>query len=281
MKITIKSMAVIVVAAFVLGIGGAASLGLWHTTSTKQPATLKEGEFAGMPNPADIRGSYTWADIAKAFNFDVKLALQAFGAANETEKVNTLEAIYGSVDLPAGTEIGTDSVRLFVSLLTGLPHTAEESTVLPISAIAILRENGKADASLIDAAAARAYDPAGSKKPAPAAATTTTTAPAQAAPAVSPTTASTVPAAKPASSTATTVKGESTTSSEHVATPGTVGGKTTFKDLKDWGLSEEKIKSVTSGKIGSDDLAVKDWAAANGLTFSELKVKLQDLLTKK
>lgn len=277
MKITIKSMAIIVVAAFVLGIGGASLLGFWHTTNTKQPITIKEGDFAGMPSPTDIRGSYTWADVAKAFNFDVALALKAFGATKETEKVNTLEAIYGTAGLPAGMEIGTDSVRLFVSLLTGLPHSAEESTVLPVSAIAVLRENGKADAALIDAAAARAYDPASSKTPAPAAAIMAT--PAQATPVVTPTTASTVPSAKPVSSTSTTVKAEGTATSEHIATPGTVGGKTTFKDLKDWGLSEEKIKSVTGGKIGSGDLVVKDWAAANGLTFSELKVKLQDLLT--
>ncbi len=272
MKITIKSMAIIVAAAFALGIGGASLLGFWHTTSTKQPITIKEGDFAGMPSPTDIRGSYTWADVAKAFNFDVTLILKAFGAANETEKVNTLEAIYGTAGLPAGTEIGTDSVRLFVSLLTGLPHSSEESTVLPVSAIAVLRENGKADAALIDAAAARAYDPASSRTPAPEAAIMAT-------PAVAPTAANTVPSAKPVSSTSTTVKAEGTATSEHIATPGTVGGKTTFKDLKEWGLSEEKIKSVTGGKIGSGDLVVKDWAAANGLTFSELKVKLQDLLT--
>src|SRR3989339_1394370 len=117
MKLTIKSMAIIIAGVFVLGIAGAAVLGFWQTTSTKQPVAIKEGEFAGLPNPADIRGSYTWADVAKVFNFDVKLAMEAFGATNEAEKVNTLEAIYGSANLPEGVEIGTDSVRLFVSLL--------------------------------------------------------------------------------------------------------------------------------------------------------------------
>jgi len=46
-------------------------------------------------------------------------------------------------------------------------------------------------------------------------------------------------------------------------------------------LSEEKIKAVTDGKIGPDSAVIKDWAAANGLTFSELKVKLQDLYAAK
>ncbi|HCO48216.1 MAG TPA: hypothetical protein DIT55_01760, partial [Spirochaetaceae bacterium] len=85
------------------------------------------------------------------------------------------------------------------------------------------------------------------------------------------------PAPQPIATTPTTVKAAGI-EAEHVAVVGTVTGKTTFKELKDWGLSEEKIKSATDGKIGPDGTAVKDWAAANGLTFSELKVKLQDLL---
>lgn len=297
MKLTIKSMAIIVVGVFVIGIAGATILGFWQTTSTKQPVTIKEGEFAGLPNPSDIRGSYTWADVAKAFNFDVKLILQGFGATVETEKVNTLEAIYAEAGLPEGVEIGTDSVRLFVSLLTGLPHTPEEGTILPASAIPVLRENGKADAALIDAAAAKAFDTskmaapatvpaaapavAAPASPAPAAAPAVAvpaTAPAVAVPAAA--AAQTPSAAQPTATTPTTVKAAGT-EAEHVAVVGTVTGKTTFKELKDWGLSEEKIKSVTDGKIGPDSAAVKDWAAANGLTFSELKVKLQDLMAVK
>lgn len=277
MKLTIKSMGIIVVGAFVVGIAGAAVLGFWKTTSSKQPVAIKEGEFAGLPNPSDIRGSYTWADVAKAFNFDVKLALDAFGATSETEKVNTLETIYGEAGLPEGVEIGTDSVRLFVSLLTGLPHTPEEGTILPSSAIAVLRENGKAETSLIEAAAAKAYDPAAAASPAPA--SPVPASPAAASPATKSPAPTPVPAALSSTttiSTSTTVKAESAVV-EHVAAPGTITGKTTFKELKDWGLDEEKIKTATGGKIGPDSSVIKDWAAANGLTFSELKVKLQEL----
>ncbi|MFZ3110427.1 MAG: hypothetical protein WA234_07045, partial [Rectinemataceae bacterium] len=187
MKLTIKSMTIIVVGTFIIGIAGAALLGFWQTTSTKQPVTIKEGEFAGLPNPSDIRGSYTWADVAKAFNFDVKLILLGFGATVETEKVNTLEAIYGEAGLPEGTEIGTDSVRLFVSFLTGLPYAPEEGTILPASTIPVLRENGKADPTLIDEAAAKTFDTSAMQvpaaAPAPAAAAP---APAAAAPAPQP-----------------------------------------------------------------------------------------------
>lgn len=279
MKLTIKSMGIIVVGAFVAGIAGAAVLGFWKTTSSKQPVAIKEGEFAGLPNPSDIRGSYTWADVAKAFNFDVKLALDAFGAASETEKVNTLETIYGEAGLPEGVEIGTDSVRLFVSLLTGLPHTSEEGTILPSSAIAVLREYGKAETSFIEAAAAKAFDPLAAASPGPASpipASPAAASPASASASPAKPTPTPAPAASSSTTTITTVKAESA-AVEHVATPGTITGKTTFKELKDWGLDEEKIKTATGGKIGPDSSVIKDWAAANGLTFSELKVKLQDL----
>lgn len=292
MKISVKAMAIILVGLFVAGIGGASLFGLWKTTSTKVPVAIKEGEFAGMPNPSDIRGSYTWADVAKAFSFDVRLVLTAFGATNPAEKVNTLEALYVGATLPEGSEIGTDSVRLFVSLLTGLPHVPEEGTILPMSATAVLRESGKADAALIEAAAARAYDPAAAlvptQPPAPAAAPAPVSAvpaggtSAAAAPVPSSQT-SPAPAASSTTVAADAAKQEQPAgaTSEHIATVGTVTGKTTFRELKEWGLSEEEIKSATGGEIGADSLAIRDWATAKGLTFSELKAKLQELLAKK
>ncbi|HEY9053996.1 MAG TPA: hypothetical protein VIO60_04180 [Rectinemataceae bacterium] len=299
MKLTSKHIATVVVGVFVLGIGGASLLGYWKTTSTKQPVLIKTGEFAGMPNPSDIRGSYTWNDVAKAFGFDVKLILEAFGAKDPAQKVNTLETIYGEAGLPEGLEIGTDSVRLFVSLLTGLPHTPEESTILPAAAVPVLRASGKADPALIDAAAAKAFDPAAPKTSAaaptaapapsappaqPAAAQTASPAPTPASKPVQPaaTSPAAVPTAAPAPAPAPSGKTASAeTPTEHTPTAGAVTGKTTFKDLKSWGLSEEKIKSATGGSIGPDSAVVKDWASANGLTFSELKTALQKLLDAK
>lgn len=277
MKLKAKHIAITVVGTFILGIGGASLLGFWKTTNTKQPVAIKTGDFAGMPNPSDIRGSYTWNDVAKAFGFDVKLALEAFGATDAAQKVNTLETIYGGAGLPEGIEIGTDSVRLFVSLLTGLPHSPEESTVLPATAIPVLKAYGKADPTALDAAAAKAFSPkaAEAQVAAPVAAS-----PAPAAPAA-PVAPAPAAAQSPAPATAPKTTASSETSAEHTPVVGSVTGKTTFKDLKTWGLSEEKIKSATGGTIGPDSAAIKDWASANGLTFSELKTELQKLLDAK
>jgi hypothetical protein len=301
MKATYKTIGILVVASFVVGIGVAELSGLWKTESTKEPVSIKEGEFAGMPNPSDIRGSYTWSDVAKAFGFDVNLALKAFGASDPLVKVNTLESIYEGASLPEGAEIGTDSVRLFVSLLTGLPHTPEESTILPFSAIEVLRAEGKASSDLIEEAAAKAYKagavrekettesvaPAGEAPASAAVSSGAPTAPVTSA-AAEPKAVQPAPSASPAADSA----GTSTTTTVHTpsptktgtegtgegAAPGTITGKTTFKEIKAWGLSEAQIKTVTGGEIGNDIAAIRDWVVSKGLSFSEIKAKLQELL---
>lgn len=305
MKVTYKTIGILVVASFVVGIGAAELSGLWKTESTKEPVTIKEGEFAGMPNPSDIRGSYTWSDVAKAFGFDVNLALKAFGASDPLVKVNTLESIYEGASLPEGAEIGTDSVRLFVSLLTGLPHTSEESTILPFSAIEVLRAEGKASSDLIEEAAGRAYKPGAAGEAATAAPAASVadsvadTRPAAVVSSIAPAAAKTTATAEPAAAQAVTtpvpsssVAQASTTTTVHTpsptktgaegtgegAAPGTITGKTTFKEIKAWGLSEEQIKSVTGGEIGNDIAAIRDWVVSKGLSFSEIKAKLQEML---
>jgi hypothetical protein len=287
MKMTAKIMALVILGSFVVGIGGSKVIGYWKMTSSKTPVTIKTGEFVGLPNPADIRGSYTWADVAKAFNFDVQLAMEAFGATDASVRVSTLETIFPKDILPAGTEIGTSSVRLFVSLLVGLPLAAEEDTILPIMAIDILRQHSKVDSATLEAIEAKAYRPNAAPAPAaPVQDSPVQTSPAgsgKAAPAPVQAPAEPIKAAPVQAPAAPVPSTTSSVAETHtpIVTVGTITGKTTFKDLKSWGLDEEKIKLATGGKIGNDLTAVKDWATANDVVFSELKAKIQALLDAK
>lgn len=130
----------------VAGILLSVALGLWNTSSSKQPALIKNGEFAGLANPADIRGSYTYRDVINAFPIPESVILEAFQSTSIDERLGNLETMWASV-IPQGAELGTDSIRLFVSLYTGIPYEAEESTLLPIQAIEVLlREGRNADA---------------------------------------------------------------------------------------------------------------------------------------
>ncbi len=141
-SLAVKKIAIITLSVFIGGIILSMILGFWQTSSSKTPVLVKEGEFAGMPDPGDIRGSYTSLDIASAFSIPASDVVQAFGLANTGERVSTLEEIWGEV-LPADTEIGTDSVRLFVSIYTGIPYEPEEGTRLPDTAITVLEKAGK------------------------------------------------------------------------------------------------------------------------------------------
>ncbi len=276
-RVNTRTLGVLVLGAVFGGIALSAGLGLWKTQNTKEPARIKTGEFAGMPSPGDIRGSYTWADVGKAFNIPVASILTAFGAASATDKANSLEAKYAAMGLPAGSEIGTDSVRLFVALYTGLPHAPEADTILPLSAIAVLRAEGRGDRAAIEAAATRAF-------PQPSAeAGKTSTAQVAVPPAggSAQAAATSAPAATALSAGGAAGGAGGTTGAgeTHVATAGTVTGKTTFGDLKSWGFDLAAIEALLGG-LGKPSETVRDYCAAKGLSFSEMKERLSALAPK-
>lgn len=140
MTLTSRSLAVIVFVVMFGGISLSSALGWWQTESSKEPATFTEGEFAGQANPADIRGSYTFGDIANSFDVTPITLARAFQITTEDSNsfaVKDLESLY----LTSGVEIGTDSVRLFVAYYVSLPFdTSGQDIYLPRPAVELLIE---------------------------------------------------------------------------------------------------------------------------------------------
>ena len=139
MKLKAKIIAPAVVIIVFGGIAITAALNLWNTRSDRTPMRYRGGEFEGEFDPGDIRGSYSFDDGERAFEIPVDVLAAAFGM-NEWEspgsiRVKEIEATFGSTG--AG-EIGTDSLRYFVSLYTGLPYTPENHTLLPVRAFQVL-----------------------------------------------------------------------------------------------------------------------------------------------
>ncbi|NDL67265.1 4Fe-4S binding protein [Anaerotalea alkaliphila] len=62
-------------------LSGAKAAGLWITESTKIPGRITEGAAAGEYDPVDIRGSYTFGEIADLFQ--VELPVWVSGEAND------------------------------------------------------------------------------------------------------------------------------------------------------------------------------------------------------
>ena len=242
MTLASKPLAVIVLVMLLGGIAFSSALGWWVTESTKVPVTFSEGEFAGRANPADIRGSYTFGDIANSFDVTPEVLAQAF-AVTESDPaafaVKELEAIY----LDNGFEIGTASVRLFVVFYSSLPFdTTDQEIYLPQSATDILLASGTLPPDQIAylelytvhvGELAPAAEPVGEPSP--------------------------IPAEAP-----------STVSEEY-----TVKGKTTFGELISWGAPQVAIEHLIGAPMPDPAMTVKEYASANGLDFDALKPALQ------
>jgi hypothetical protein len=213
-------------------------LNLWQTTSSKVPATYSEGEFAGEYNPADIRGSYSFGDIAEAFGVPVSALAQGFGVADTENPAaflcKSLEDIYGAME---NGEIGTDSVRWFVSLYTGLPYTPEEDTLLPSASITVLRE--RLDEAELESVSARTVD---------------------------------LPAA---GEVAASEAGEQSDTHSETEETGEIKGKTTFGELASWGVDKETIEEILGLPAGKPGVTVRDYCIENDIEFSTVKDALQ------
>ena len=237
MTLTSKPLAVILIVVLFGGIAFSSVMGWWATESSKVPVAFTEGEFAGQANPADIRGSYTFGDIAKSFDVTPEVLAQAFGvtAADPSAfAVKELEAIY----VDSGFEIGTASVRLFVAFYKGLPFdTTDQEIYLPQSATDILLANGNITPERISYLEQF------------------TVAPDDAAPAEEPLTEST---AQLPTSEGSTVK-----------------GKTTFGELITWGVPQNVIEQLIGAPMPDPAMSLKDYVSANGLNFETLKPGLQ------
>lgn len=306
MTIRSTQLALITVLVFITGIGLSMGFNLWITETTKKPASYAEGDFAGVSNPADIRGSYALSDIAAAFPLDVEILAKAFGVtgnpAPEDFMVKELEELYGERE---GLEIGTDSVRYFVALYCGLPFVPKEGTGLLPEAVAILKDRlSPADYAALEALLAGSPVPSTETSPAkpeaetaplaalePASTKTQPAEPAKVAPASkaesTATTSAPAEAVKPAETakTGTGAQGTGTGTGvpqglEHTGTSSVtkvIKGSTTFGDLLAWGLTKSEISAIL-GSMGADDVVIRTWLSDQGLEFSTYKTTLQERL---
>jgi hypothetical protein len=253
MKIRIIPLALLVLTVFVAGIGASMAFNLWNTESTKEPAKYASGEFAGVANPADIRGSYSFADIEKAFGIPVETMARAFAVGAESAgtaglaayQVKSFEEIFDG--LSETLEVGTDSVRWFVALYNGLPYEPmEEGTGLPNTAIPVLREAGVA-AELLDKARTKVVELPGL-------------------------------ANAPASGSEAAGSGSGTGEGNVAADSRAIVGKTTFGQVEAWGVTRAKMAEAMGREPGPSGAVIRDWLAGMGLEFSEYKTRLQALV---
>ena len=240
MNIKSKHIGPIILAAFIIGIGGTIGLNLWRTMSEKVPAKFTSGEQEGEYNPADIRGSYTFSQVSEFFQIPLEEMGKSFGLdvadSMADFKCGSLKEIYGAVESTIeGGEIGTDSVKLFVSLYTGLSYIPEETTLIPVPAMSVLKE--KLSEEELKVLENRVVTLPGLKA---------------------------LPSEDPEDD-----LGE---------VDSTVKGNTTFQELLDWGLAREEIETALGTSMGKPGVNVRDYCVEREIEFSEVKNVLQEML---
>lgn len=242
MRVTVRSIAFMLVVTMIGGVLLLSLSGLWKTTSSKTPVKFSTGEFAGLSNPADIRGSYSFSDVEKNFSVTAEMLAKAFSFDTSSKPAGTyvakdIEGAYGAL-VPEGGEVGTDSLKWFVSLYMGIPYEAEGDTWLPTSALDLLFREGKIDAAAREELASRSVEPPGEGLKSPVVIT------------------------------------------EHVesAEDGVIKGSTTYADVIAWGVSQQQIEEIIGMPLPGKTTNIRDHLQKNGLSFSTVKAQLQSLV---
>lgn len=243
MRVSAKTAAIFLIILFPAGILTAKFTGVWLTESSKIPATYTSGEFAGEYNPSDIRGSYSFADVEKAFGVPIEIIAEAFGFSGAENpavlQVKEFEALYKPTDQ---WEIGTDSLRLFTALYIGRPHTPEETTALPGPAARILKEKGELSEEELAMVKAR-----------------------------------TVSLEDFISGEAAAEMPEDHDEGDERL----VKGKTTFAEILSWGVSKGEVESALGMDMGPRGTAIRDYCTENEIEFADVKTGLQALVDSK
>ncbi|MGB7604259.1 MAG: hypothetical protein WBL93_02160 [Lutisporaceae bacterium] len=245
MKIKTLTMGIIIFVIIFGGIGATLAVDLWSTTSEKIPVKFTDGEFSGIYNPADIRGSYTFAEVSELFEIDLQDLYKAFNIPLDTAgteiQSKDLEGLYEE----SGAEIGNESVQIFVALYKDLPIELDE-TYLPKQAVElILQANGNLTEEQKDYLATHTLDII----------------------------AASISEKITSGQTPTETPESNTEESESV-----VNGSTTFKQVLDAGVTKEEIEVILNASMPSSNQTVKDFCIEAELSFSEVKEKLNALI---
>ena len=246
MKNIIVKEWMLAIAVFVILFGGiylTIGTGHWSTTPERQPLRLQTGEYS----LADIRGSYTFAEIEEFFGVPAEMLFQAFLVPDErrsnTFKIKDLHEDFFAPVILNGTEIevGTDLVRVVISLYTGFPYTSDETFYLPVSTVNLLVQEQKLQGEEKTYWETRTFDLV------------------------------LVGEARAAE--------ESPVESPEAHDTIEIKGRTTMGELLQYGLTREQFKEITGVEMPENNaLGLRDFVIENGLDTGILKTKILDVL---
>jgi len=168
MRIKQSALAVIILVLIFGTIAITTATGLWTTQglgggmdmgggANRIPATYTDGDYAGMYNPADIRGVYTFGQISDFFDIPLSDLGKAFAIQDESLiagfQCSQLESLYSKA-ASQGKGVNVVSIRLFVAWYKGLPID-DTGGYLPDTAADVLIAQGNLTEEQKDSLAGR------------------------------------------------------------------------------------------------------------------------------
>ncbi len=163
-----------------------------------------------------------------------------------------MEGLFEPVILEgAEVEVGTDLVRVFTSLYSGLPYQSDETTHLPEDLVKTLIQEQKLSEGQ------KAY-------------WETHTFPLILA--------GSAPTQEEIQTTISTEQPQAEHSPAAESAAVDIKGRTTMKELLDFGLTKEQFKELTGIGMPGDAVKMKDFVDANGLDMEAIKTKILEVL---
>jgi len=245
MKIKSIFLAILIPAVILGGMAVMNTLDLTTSETTREPAKFSEGEAAGEYNPEDIRGSYTFDDVSRLFEIPAEELRVAFGLPEDVDltffRTGDLEAVYED-QLAEDQDMGNSAVQLFVAIYKGLPYPMTEENYLPQAAVEILKSHSELDAEILAYLELHTL------------------------------------VLDPPEDADAVIEAQAIAEEEHTEEDGLVeiNGKTTFRQVMDAGLPEERIIEILGMDMPNPVMPIKDFCLENGLEFSTVKTTLQD-----
>ncbi len=244
MKIKSWHMGLVVLIVIFGGIAGTMAFNLWSTEGggggqgsgdSMVPATFKVGEFAGEYNPADIRGSYSFGNISELW----EIPLTELGTAFGLRAIENL-ADFKCMDLhEAYANLGED-----VEIGTG---SVKMFVALYSGLPYTFADDEYLPQSAVELLKAKANLTEEQR-------TFLDTHSVDI---------SGLRIAEPG------VTEEYEESAERI-----IKGRTTFKEVLDWGVPEEEIEAIIGEKLPATGMTIRDFANQKGIEFSTIKAAL-------
>lgn len=233
-----SKMLVLIIPAILITGIGASMVAGLWNTGSDRQPSRYEDGKSNSYDPQSISGSYSFKDVSTFFDIPITVLYDAFSISNTFDAEVFKAKNLGSVYEPTEIEIGTEALQAFVALYNNLPYSLVD-VYLPEQAVSsILSHNTQLTEDQKNYLSTHSIH---------------------------------VISLDPSKVTFT--EAEETTS-----TVFSVKGPTTIQEVIDAGITKTEFETIVKTSVSFTNQTVKDFCIEKGLSFSEVKIALENAI---